>query len=410
MPSKIVSASSVGQGVRSAGGVGSDFIRRDVSIPMTLIAPFQTPFLNYLFLSNMVRWRYTGNLQGLCEFPERELVPTVDTINATSAGGSTTITITPAEPNLYVVGKAVKFLDTDETGIITTAGATTFVATRDPDSSGNARNWTAPTVQTKIKLLGEARGENDSTIEAVYMNPYMRKSRVQIMEKSIKMTDMMIAASMGGDIYGGDWWANQNEDTIAAMKIDMENAMWFNENHFSSITNGMITTKTEGIIYQIANNGGLVFPYGATLDKADWKEFLRSMKLGNKKKTVFAGNNVSHTIEDIIETNYSNVKAITRYGPLDGDDTIEVLQYRVDGLIVDVIRNPQWDEKYENYAVALDDANVYGLAFKPDKKGPRRFRIEIGVQADGTPREESKILMHVGVGISGCPTCGILKP
>lgn len=412
MPQKIISSSVVSQGVRATGALSDTWVVRDIVRPSTLIAPFQTPYLNYLFLNKRVRWRQTANPKGLAEFPERELVPTLDTVISGGSSGSATIQFTPTEPNLYVVGKAIKFLETGETGIITTAGASP-IATRDPSSAGAARTWTAaPSVNSKIKLLGEARSENDSTIEAVYMEQNMRTAAVQLNEKSIKMTDMMIAATKAGGTYGGNWWAQQNEDTIAAMKIDLENQLWLNENYFSdtTIVSGYRTTKSEGAIYQIANNGGQVLPYGANPDKADWKEWMRMLKLGGKKKTVFAGDNIVNFIYDFVEEKYSNTKAITRYGPIDGDDVIEVLSIRDAGLIVDIIRNPQWDDMYEDYAVALDDDYMFGLYFAPDNKGPRKFRIEVGVQADGTPREESKILAHIGCGVGNAPACGIFRP
>lgn len=409
---KILSGSTVSQGVRAAGGLSDTWVVRDIVRQSTLIEPFQTPFLNYLFLNKRLRWRQTANPKGLVEFPERELVPTSDTVLVTGSSGSATIQITPGEPNLYVVGKSIKFEETDETGIVTTAGASPVI-TRDPSSAGAARTWTAaPSVNSRIKLLGEARSENDSTIEAVYMEHLMRTAAVQLNEKSIKMTDMMIAATMHGGTYGGDWWAMQNEDTIAAMKIDLENQLWFNENYFSdtSLSSGYRTTKSEGVIYQIANNSGQVLPYGSTPDKADWKEWMRMMKLGGKKKTVFAGDNVVNMIYDFVEEKYVNNKPVARYGPIEGDDVIEVLTIRDAGLIVDIIRNPQWDGKYEDWAVALDDDYMFGLNFAPDKKGPRKFRIQVGVQADGTPREESKILAHIGAGVGNCPACGIFRP
>lgn len=410
MPEKIVSASTVGQGVRYSGGVGSDFIARDVSKEMVKVQAYKTPLLNLLFLSKRAKWRQTANLNGLVEFPEKEMVPNMDTLTAVGSGGSATITITPSQPNLFVEGKSVKMLETNETGYVTTAGATPII-TRDPDSDGNARTWTAPSVNSKVLIMGESMTEDDPTPEAVYMDPYMRKSRVQLFEKSIKMTDMMIAATMNGGTYGGNWWDEENRDKVAEQKRDAEIAMWFNENHFITKTANKVRTKTEGLIYQIENNGGQVVPVGSTLDKADWKEFVRSLKIGDSVyKTVFCGDNVMNSLEDIIEDKYTFQQPIKRYGPIAGEDAINVFQYKTGGVIVDLIRCPLWEDKYENYAVAIDDSFLYGLYFAPDKKGPRRFRVEVGVEANGTPREEVKLLAHIGVGIGNCPSCGVLKP
>lgn len=410
MPEKIVSASTVGQGPRYAGGVSSDFIYRDVSNEMVKVQAYKTPLLQLLFLSKRVKWRQTANLNGLVEFPEKEMVPNMDTLTAVGSGGSATIDITPSQPYLFQVGKSIKFLETNETGIVTTAGAAPVI-TRDPDSDGNARTWTAPSVNSKVLIIGEAHTENDSTPEAVYMDPYMRKSRVQLFEKSIKMTDMMIAATTHGGTYGGNWWDEENRDKVLEQKRDAEMAFWFNENHFITKTSNIVRTKTEGLIYQIENNNGQIMPYGSTLDKADWKEFVRSLKIGNSVyKTVFAGDNVVNALEDIIEDKYTFQQPIKRYGPIAGEDAINVFQYKTGGVIVDIIRCPLWEDKYENYAVAIDDAYLYGLYFAPDKKGPRKFRIEMGVETNGTPREEAKLLAHIGVGLGNCPSCGVLKP
>lgn len=411
MPKKIVSATTIGQGVRTAGSISGDFIAQPVVEEMMFIAPFQTPFLNYLFLNDRVRWEQCSHLLGLCEIAERELVPNMDTITTTGSAGSTTITITPAEPNLYVVGKAIMFEETNESGIVSSVTTTTFTATRDLDSSGSAQNWTvAPSNNTNILLLGEAHGEDDNPPESVYVNPYMRKTRVQLFQKTLKFTDMLVASTKAGGTRGGNFWDMENRDKAASMKIDMENAFWLNQNHFVRTTSNKVVTKTEGVIYQIENNGGQVLPYGASADRADIKEFLRMSKYGSKKKTWFVGDDLANDIEDAIEDKYSNTQSITRYGAIDGDDTINILRWRTNNLIVDIIRNPQFMGKYSKYGVLLDDNYLIGYYYAPDNKGSRKFRLELGIQANGTPREEAQYLAHVGVGVSCAPVHGVMKP
>lgn len=408
---KIVSASAINYGVRTAGGVSSSFITLPIIEDMVCVRPMQTPFLNWLFLNKMIKWRQTAHPLGFAQFPEREMVPNTDSVVSTSAGGSATITLTPTEPDLYVAGKSIKFLETNETGIVTTGtDGSTCVVTRDLTEALGAQTWTAPSAGSKIKLLGEAHGEDDSLPEAVYVDPYMRDTRVQLFEKSVKMTDMMVAVVINGGVVGGNWFDDQLQDAVANMKIDIENAMWLNENHFYTNTLNKVKTKTAGAMYQIENNGGTVLQYGSSLDKADLKEWLRSMKLGSKYKTVFAGANVANAVEDIVETNYYNTKSVKRWGPIEGDDVIETLEFRSGQCIISLVVNPQWDEKYLDYAVALDAGYCYGVNFAPDKKGPRKFRVSLGVEADGTPREEAWILSHVGIGIGNAPAHGILKP
>ncbi|HRK00909.1 MAG TPA: hypothetical protein PL089_14965 [Ignavibacteria bacterium] len=412
MNKKIVTASTVGQGVRTAGGVGADFIAQPIINDMMFIAPFQTPFLNYLFLNKSVKWEMCAHTQGLCEIAERELTPNMDTVTSSAAGGSATIVITPENPLLYVVGKSVMFGETDESGIVTAVTSTTFTATRDVDSSGNSRTWTAPSAGSDIHIAGEAHGENDSPPESVYMNPYLRKTRVQLFQKTIKMTDMMYASTTHGGTRGGNYWDDEMRDKAASMKIDMEDAFWINQNHMvtTSGTPAQVKTKTEGVFYQIANNGGFGLQYGSTADRADVKEFLRLSRLGSKKKTFFVGGDLMNDIEDAIEDKYSNTESITRYGPIAGDDVINVLRWRTNNIVVDIIRNPQWSGKYAKWGALLDDNYVKGYYYANDRKGSRKFRLEQAIQANGQPREEAQYLSHVGVGIASAPVHGILKP
>lgn len=415
---KIVTATTIKQGVNTAGGVGADFVAMNIIDEMMFIAPFQTPFLNYLFMNKAIKWNQTAHPQGLCEIIERELTPNVDTVVNGGTGGSTTITIIPAEPYLFRVGTAIKFAETDETGIVTTNTAgTSFVATRDLDSTNSAQNWTAPSVGSSILLLGSAHGENDSPPTNVYVNPYLRKTRVQLFQETIKMTDMMVASTMAGGTRGGNYWNQQMKDASAKMKIDIENAMVMNENHFikagtGSIgtSGGTVVTKTEGAFYQIANNGGTVLQYGASADKSDIKNFFRSMKYGSKKKTFFVGDDLMNDIEDAIEDRIIFNTPLNIYSPIGGDDVINVFRWRTNNLVVDIIRNPQWTDKYSKYGMLLDDGYVQGFNYAPDKKGSRKFRLEMGIQANGEPREEAQLLAHVGIGIECAPCHGIMKP
>ena len=416
---KIVSATTISQGYRTAGSVGADFIAMNVIKEMMFIAPRQTPFLNYLYMNKYIKWEPCAHPQFLCEIVERELTPNSDTVatGGGGTGGSTTITIIPSEPNLYRVGTSIKFSETDETGIVTggTPG-TNFIATRDLDTSGNAQNWTAPSVGSEILLIGTAHGENDSPPVSVYTNPYLRKTRLQLFQRTVTMTDWMTAVTMAGGTRGGNYWDAQMRDEAALMKIEMELAMIMNANHqlittaATSTAGATLKSKTEGAIYQIENNGGNVFQYGSSADRQDIKSFLRSMKLGSSKKTFIVGDDLANDIEDAIEDKYSNTESIVQYGPLKGDDVINILRWRTNNLVVDIIRNPQFIGKYSKYGMLLDDGYIKGYYGVPDKKGSRKYRLEMGIQANGQPREEAQFLAHVGIGVECAPVHGIMKP
>ena len=416
MPQKIVSSTSIKQGTQGASLIaGTTWDVRDVWKEMMLVEAVQTPFVNYLFLNERVKQVTTNNAGGLFEFPERELVPNIDTISVATAGGSATITITPGEINLYHVGKSIQFTSTMETGVVTTKGASTIVVTRDLDTSAAAQNWSTVTAGVdKIKLLGEAMGDLDSVPKGVFANPYMRKSRVQLFEKEMSMSDMQVASTTHGGDYGGDWWEHYMYDTAKVMKRDISNAFWCNQNHqlLPSTTYGstnQIITKTEGIIYQILNNSGFKLNYGpGALTKPVLDAFFRMSKRGSVHKTFWVSDSLMNQIEDLIALKYYNTESVTRYGPIKGDNVIKVITIRTANLIVDVIREPMLEEGLDGTGVLLDDDHVYNCSYVADKKGSRKWRLEQLIQANGNPIEQALYLSHVGVGIACAPYHGIL--
>ena len=258
--------------------------------------------------------------------------------------------------------------------------------------------------------MGEAQGELDNPPTNVYMNPFMRENRVQLFQKTIVMTDMMIASTMHGGTYGGDFWKQGMHDRLIEQRRDIDSALWFNENHWARNSGGNIVMKTEGVIHQIRNNGGFRHTYGANCDKSELYGFLSLAKRGSKKKTMFIGDELGGMLEEILDTKYGNQAPMRRYGAIKGDNVIEVFQIRVLNVIVDVIRCPSWEGKYKKSGIILDDSYVYPLHFAPDKKGSRKARVEFWVGADGKPTENAQLLSQLGVGIGAGAVHGILEP
>lgn len=418
MPTQL-STTAVQQGYRRVyDQKGSIWEVHDIRKKMARIHPFETPFVNMLFLSNLVKWRQTANLQGLFQFPEKEYMPNKTGLLTYEVGAGadadTIITFTVNEPDIFIPGVSIKIVDTGETGIVINNVAGTIRAKRDLDSSNNTQNWSALVIggnPSYVLTIGEAKAETDSTPESVVVNPYMRTGRVQLFTKAISATDMFIAASMHGGLEGGDWFADDTADKIYEMKRDMEMAMWHNNNHFidrDSVTNGVIT-KLEGIPYQIRNNEGFIHNHGGTLDKTNIYAFFNKAKRGKRKKSFFIGDEVMNAIEDMIESKTSLWEPIKRYGPIAGDDTINVLQIRRANIIVDCIRVPHFEDNWVDKGFLLEDGSIFGCYFAPDKKGSRRFRFEQKVNEQGEPLEEAKVLAHVGVGIGECPHNGIFE-
>lgn len=420
MSLKINSSSTVKQGLSGAiVPVGTTFEVRDVwKKVMERVDPYQYPIQALTAYNKRMKWVTTSNPQGLFEFPERELTPNMDTlVSITSGTGTGTLRIVPGEPNLYVKGKTIQFLDTKESGTITNATSTYFDVLRDYDSDGNAQNWTTPAAggtSANILSTGMALGDKSDPPENVYMMGYMRKGRVQLFQYTMSMTDMMRASAMNGGVYGGDWWKQHLEDTMIAMKRDTEMAYNTNENHqlLPSATYGSteVITKLEGVPYAIKTYGGFSDTYGnGVLQKSQLLKFLRMSKRGSTHKTFLVGDELCGQIEDIADDKLYSTEKISVLGSLkDGGDKLEILRIKTYNLIVDVIRNPMWEEGTEYYSggIILDNNYLYGCNFANDGKGSRKWRWEQAIQPNGKPYELAQYLSHVGIGLACAPYHG----
>lgn len=403
MPEKLTST-AVNDARRLAGfQVGTTWEVRDVIKYMARIKPFMFPFTNMLFLSGAVKWRTTNNLQGLFEYPEKEMVPNKTHIDRyTSGAGTSTLVITPAEPNIFVVGTSVVINETGETGTVT-ASAATITIERDKSSAGATQTWTEPTpgADKYIYTLGESRYETDGIPTPVSTNPFMLQGRVQLFEKSVSATDMFVASAMNGGLYGGDWFSEDIKEKTEEMKRELEMAAWRNQGHMiENHTTKGVRTKFSGIPYQIENGGGMIHHHNGTMDKANLWAFFKMMKYGNKKKTLFAGDDVVEIIENMIEDKMLIGEPLSRYGPIKGDDIINVIRIRRFNVIVDVIRVPHFEDDWAQRAYMLDDASIFGCHFVNDKKGTRKFRTAFQVDEKGQPTETATFLSHVGFGLS----------
>ena len=419
MPTKVNASSTVRQGLAGAIlPVGTTFEVRDVwNKASERIDPYQNVLMGYMNLNKRLKWTTTNNAQALFEFPERELVPNMDTVaSVTSGAGTATLRLVGTEPNLYRKAKTVKIImadGTEETGTVTNATSVYFDVLRDYDTAGAGQNWSTVTAGDKILFLGSAHGDKLAPPENVFMTGYMRKGRVQLFQETMSMTTMMQAVAMSGGVYGGDWWKQHLKDTMVGMKNDIESAMWHNENHqlLASNTYGSteVIAKMEGAIYQITQNGGFSHTYGSgTLQKTALDTFFRMSKRGSSKKTFFVGDELAGQIEDLAWEKKYSTEPIKVFGTLAGEDVINILRIRTYNLIIDVIRCPQFEEgtKYYSGGVLMDDGYIHGCHFVNDPTGSRKWRWEQAIQPNGYPYELAQYVSHVGIGIACSPYHG----
>ena len=406
MPTKLFGANTTyTSGTRFAGGFNANFIIRDVEKKLWLLEPYNYPLFQYLFMQKN-KSHTTNHVRSLYEWGQDELIQNLDTLVSATGGGGVTLTATIADSTYVVPGKRFRLEDTDETGTVVTVpgGGVTFTALRDA-----GLNWTAPSNNTNIHWIGEAYSENAAYPTAVSTSKFMPFTYAQIFQKTISMSDRMIASTINGGTYGGNDWDNQMKSRGLEMKRDIEQAFWMNPAPFTTTVANVLTTFTGGVWQFIIDGGGFVDSYTGALTEAKWDGFLKQKKYGSNMCTAFCGVDAAADLETIVKNRYSNRGPVKKYGAIEGSNNVDVIEYAAVGKTVDIIRNPLWEGKYAKKVVLLDDMYVELVNMANDKKGSRKMRIELGIQTNGAPREDAQILADVGVAVKCGPAHCILN-
>ena len=388
-----ISGNDVWQGVRTTGSMNTDFIKVDIEDRMYRVEPSSYPLQAYLFMQKNKAIE-TVHPQTKHEWPEDELTPASDKLTAGATGGGATMNIYPTEIDLYFVGMRVKFPDTDETGYVSSvAGYASSYVTVTKDTG----TWTTLASGAYVKLLGYAGSENGDPPTMVSTKAVVLFNYCQIFQTSVKMTDRQIMASMGGGFYAGNWWDNEVDKKGKEHKLGIENSMWHNTiAQAARQSDYSYKTLCNGVIQQIIDGGGLYQPY-SKWDEEAFDLFLLKKKLGSNNLTFFVGDDLAYDCEKIVKLKYGNIGQVKKYGAVAYNEGLDVFTYQGVGKTVDIIRvpSPIFDDKYSKMGVLLDDGYIKLVHAGKDKKGSRKQRFEMGIQANGQPREEAQFLSDV---------------
>lgn len=420
MPTKILTGSTLHPGIRKTGNVPGDFQARDVMDKVFTIKPWLYPLSQITFLSKPTA-RECKNVYGKVEWIEDELIWNEDVTTAASDGGANTMTVTVADSNLYTVGRMVRFDTTDQVGKVTSKPtATTIVVTR-PMSAGDLFTGgvgTGLASGAKIHLLGSANGENSDPPDAVGNFGVFRSNYPQIHEKTIKMTDRMIAITKAGGTYGGNQWKEQLMKRGEEMRRDIEMSNWFQTESGAVVdsSTGEVTSYTKGVIQAILDGGGTAATYSTTatgITETEIDLIISARKYGSPNATLFGGNAFTASIERAIKNRYSNFNAVERYGAIKGDGVgrgVRFVEYTFGGQVIEVVRNPLWGGKYTHWGVILDLDTVEPICFPPDDKGSRKMRMEDNIQDNKAPRKEAKLLSDSGIIVTKGAVNTVIRP
>lgn len=370
---------------------------RDVEDKIALLTPIPRPFSS-LFFNDPLKNKVSTGIRGKFEWYEDALLPSTATF--TEALGTSTTQTVDISANICRIGDIILVEPTDQLLKVTAVGTGTVdVAT----ITGGA--MTATGAGASIQIQSPAFAEGSAKAVAITVLAVLKSGYCQIIKHAVTMTGNQQASAVYGT--ASDWDYQQQKKLLEA-ELKIENTFL---NNGAGYTDGAspATDFTAGMNSLTSN----VFSYPDPLSKAFFDASIASA-LANTTTNVtlmdnyklYCGsaalmdmnsfmtniwsimqNSPSMKLEKfgILSTSHADPKLVTYVHPM--------------GVMLDVYYAPQLKGKYANDIVGVNPDNVQKRFVGPDKKGPRKYRLEMGIETPGTDETDSQILMNQGLQI-----------
>lgn len=370
---------------------------RDVEDKIALLTPIPRPFSS-LFFNDPLKNKVSTGIRGKFEWYEDALLPSTATFSsALTAVTSATLNISA---DICRVGDVILVEPTDQ--LLKVTAIATGTVTVAPILGGNI---TATGAGASIQIQSPAFAEGSAKAVAITVLAVLKSGYCQIIKHAVTMTGNQQASAVYGT--ASDWDYQQQKKLLEA-ELKIENTFL---NNGAGYTDGAspATDYTAGMNSLTSN----VFSYPDPLSKAFFDASIASA-LANTTTNVtlmdnyklYCGsaalmdmnsfmtniwsimqNSPSMKLEKfgILSTSHADPKLVTYVHPM--------------GVMLDVYYAPQLKGKYANDIVGVNPDNVQKRFVGPDKKGPRKYRLEMGIETPGTDETDAQYLMNQGLQI-----------
>lgn len=396
-----MSMTGITTGVRSAQGALTANQKVDIDSVLSLLEPYQTPLMQYLFFSGKSS---KPVINGTAKFSwmEDELFPHQTTVSV-AITASTTLTLTSsniADKTIFKLQDIVYIEDTDEQAYvssITGGGGSDVVLTH---IDGSTALSTVSNTGTYLKIIGTTNVENNSTPVAMSTKEIEKYNYLTLYLEAVSNT----GRNQAGQTYtDGTTHAEQVQKKMKEMKLQFERNFIFSKEKGSSGTAGSYRTYGEGMNGRFTTN---VSEYTGTLDEAAWDAHLLKVSAkGTGKIQHYCGDKQFDQITQIIKAKIGSLNGaqiVTSYGA-------RVTKYTHSRCDVSIICDPVMDGKFSYWGWSVDEGKMSARHMANDDKGSRKFRTEANVQTPGADRKETKLLADIGFQIKQEETGGVLK-
>jgi hypothetical protein len=388
-----VTNQTVVTGTRTTSNVNTDMRVRDVENVIALLEPYQTPIEDFFFSGSMAEEVVTHPRSKFEWFEDAFLPDTMTLVDAIAGGGTTEADIV-VSGNYFLAGDTILIEATGELARVT---AVDTANTEIDIKRVGGGNLTAAAAGTNIQRIVPAFVENGSKQSALTVQAVGRSGYCQILKKGLSMTGRQQA----GENYGGNDWDYQWKKALKEIKEATERMYLYNVGAYDD-TSGDITYSA-GLNGTITTNRGT---YSGDLDEVEFDDILKTVfnAGGSNKRIVMAGSGALAMINKFIKARYelsdttNGAGSLDKYGPV---STVgkrpRVMTYLHAQGEIDLVWNPQLKNKYTNSIVIIDPENIKKRYMNSDKKGPRKYRREMGIETPGADSYDAQYLFDIGL-------------
>ena len=391
-------------GTRTNYGVTAATLKvRDVEDKINLLDPYLSPIDDF-FATNKLANKVTTGEYAKFEWFEDAFLPDVTTLTKAITGGSTTESTVTTAADIFLENDTVLIEETDELLLVTAANTGSV----DLKHVGSG-NITAAASGGRIQRLVPAFVEAGAKQTALTVLAVPKYGYCQILKKGLSMSGRQQAAKQ----YGGDDWSYQWIKAAREIKEALERTLLYNDDAYVDTTNGR--SYTAGFLSLTTN----IIEYAGTLNKVKWDEGLQQIFENGRSAVLnaYAGGDALSAISAFASQPFTYSQTggqmqVTRAGIVNATQNgrPKLLQYMHPMGIVNVYWNPQLKgPKYSGYILVMNPDNVQKRFMAPDKKGPRKYRVEMGIETPGYDTTDAQYLFDQGLQIKLEETHGWFK-
>ena len=372
---------------------GTNLHVRDVEDKIRLLSPYPTPIDNWFMINDKYATEVTTGLRGKFEWYEDAYLPSIVTVTTAVTGGGATDSIV-VSANYFKVNDVFIAEATDQVLLVTAVSTGTLTITVAPAYGGTVTAIPAGTVLQVLTNAYAEGGSKGTSLTVVAANKY---GYPQIMNKLLSMSGTQQASKQ----YGGPDWKYQWQKALLELRESWERAMLEQGASYDDSTTGR--TFSAGF-HSLSTN---LFPYSGTLTKSYFDSAVKqTMQNGSQSRLLcFAGPDALTDISAFVQQNWSiqqtgSTMKIASYGLLttSPSDT-KMLDYIHPMGIVEIHYDPQLKSKYAGDFIFMQPENIKKRYMDADEKGPRKYRLEMGIETPGDDSYDAQYKMHQGLQI-----------